>query len=792
MRRPPSPPTRTPAGELLATTVTLATLAGGVRLFDGTSFLAPVLGTALLAHLLVALMRRAGRGVAFSALVSGVGVAGLQLWVHYPHTTSYGLPRRATAQAFASDVGGIWELLRTSEVPLGEDTGLTVVAAAIAWLLALLSDWAAFRVGARGEALAPAAILLGLVAAFGTSGGTILYPTVIVACAVAFALAHAAARAAARPAFSASGDRRARLPRGLVTGALAVGAGALITSALLPSLSDGPLRTLLDPSTPPADSDRKVVLSPLVAVPGQLLQNPELELFTVRSTGRSYWRMTALGDFDGVVWSLDESTGAAGESLPRRAATSGPVSEIAQSYRIGALAAVWLPAAYQPVAFEPVGTPFEASFEPNSSTLLVGSGRTDSDGLSYAVQSELPRFDRSFLASLRNDPADVPPGFVDLPANLSPSLAEAAAAVTVGHQGPYEQALALQEWLREGFEYDLDVSPGHSVSRLEAFLFDERRGYCEQFAGAFATLARTLGLPARVAVGFTPGVALEVDATGRTLYSVRGQHAHAWPEVYISGAGWVAFEPTPGRGAPGAESYTFVPEQQDSPLDPPEVPVPEQPPTASGPDAGGTSPAPPAPADGGEVPDPGGLSAARAAGLAGLALAAAVAAGGLYAVATAGLGSLQRRRRRRWAAGDAGRGAVVAWEEVIDLLRPRRIRPHRSETPLEVAQRAAHLLGAAPEPWRRLAYCVSVAAFAGGPLPVELTQQVTTAASVITADLRESKTAAQRLRGAVDPRPWGLLVRARRRRGGIALAPRPGGSRRRSRVIGLSRLAGRG
>ena len=155
----------------------------------------------------------------------------------------------------------------------------------------------------------------------------------------------------------------------------------------------------------------------------------------------------------------------------------------------------------------------------------------------------------------------------------------------------------------------------------------------------------------------------------------------------------------------------------------------------------------------------------RAAVLAGLALAAAVAAALLYAAATAGLRSLQRRSRRRWAAGDAGRGAVVAWEEVIDLLRPRRIGPHRSETPLETAQRAARLLGSAPEPWRRLAFCVSVAAFAGGPMPAELRQQVTAAASVITADLRESRTAAQRLRGAVDPLPWRLLLRARRHRG---------------------------
>lgn len=764
MRRSASPSSGAPAGELLATAVTLTTLAGGVRLLDGTSFLAPVLGAALLAHLLVVLMRRAGRGVALGAAVSLVGVAGLQVWVHYPQTTSYGVPRRATFEAMGADLGGIWQLLQSSRVPLSEDTGLLVAAAAVAWLLALLSDWAAFRVGARGEALAPAAILLALVATFGTADGRILYPTVSVACAVAFALAHAAARSRARPVVGAPPERRIRLPRGLVAGALAVGAGALVTTALLPTLDDGPLRKLLDPPAPATDGGRKVVLSPLVAVPGRLLQNPDLELFVVRSSGRSYWRLTALGDFDGVVWSLDESTGAAGGSLPTLAATSGPVSELTQNYRIRALAAVWLPAAYQPVAFDPLGAAFEASFEPVSSTLLVGSGRADSDGLSYTVQSAVPHFEGAFLGSLRNDPEDVPAGFVDLPADLDPSLGEVALEVAGGHDGPYQQALALQDWLREEFDYDLDVAPGHSSDRLEAFLFRERRGYCEQFAGAFATLARTLGLPTRVAVGFTPGVAGETDATGRTIYSVRGQHAHAWPEVYISGAGWVAFEPTPGRGAPGAESYTLVPEQQDAPLESP-APAPPDPP-APGPDPDTPAPAAPAPPSGDELAsEGGGAGTARILAAVGLALAAAGGAAGLYAAATAGLRSLQRRRRVRWAGADAGRGAIVAWEEILDLLRPRRIRPQLSETPLEVAQRASRLLGSAPEPWRRLAFCVSVAAFAGGPMPAELQRQVATASSSISADLRRTRTAAQRLRGVVDPRPWELLVGALGRRG---------------------------
>ena len=81
----------------------------------------------------------------------------------------------------------------------------------------------------------------------------------------------------------------------------------------------------------------------------------------------------------------------------------------------------------------------------------------------------------------------------------------------------------------------------------------QRRGYCEQFAGTFAAFARVLGLPSRVAVGFTPG---ELRDDGR--YYVQDKHAHAWPEIYFDGLGWVPFEPTPARGNPAAVQYTGV------------------------------------------------------------------------------------------------------------------------------------------------------------------------------------------------------------------------------------------
>ncbi len=93
---------------------------------------------------------------------------------------------------------------------------------------------------------------------------------------------------------------------------------------------------------------------------------------------------------------------------------------------------------------------------------------------------------------------------------------------------------------------------GHSNDAMINFL-SIKKGYCEQFSGTFAAMARSVGLPTRLVVGFTQG---QLRADG--LYHVAGRHAHAWDEVWFDGYGWVSFDPTPGRGAPGAEQHTGV------------------------------------------------------------------------------------------------------------------------------------------------------------------------------------------------------------------------------------------
>src|SRR5205807_8236081 len=121
----------------------------------------------------------------------------------------------------------------------------------------------------------------------------------------------------------------------------------------------------------------------------------------------------------------------------------------------------------------------------------------------------------------------------------------------------------------------------HGDDALQRFLFVTKRGYCEQFAGSFAAMARAINLPSRVAVGFTPGQQVAGDS-----YRVLNRHAHAWPEVYLSGYGWVAFEPTPGRGSADDQSYTGVAPMAPEAATATPVPSPQATPTTAAAGAG--------------------------------------------------------------------------------------------------------------------------------------------------------------------------------------------------------------
>jgi transglutaminase-like putative cysteine protease len=149
-------------------------------------------------------------------------------------------------------------------------------------------------------------------------------------------------------------------------------------------------------------------------------------------------------------------------------------------------------------------------------------------------------------AQLRAAPAETPnwlaERYLQLP-SMPPGVAELSQEITAAAETPYDKARAIEAYLRR-LPYDLDVPmPPADRDVVDYFLFDLRRGYCDYFATAMAVMARTVGLPARLATGYTMG---RYDY-GQGRYVVSGLNAHAWVEVHFPGYGWIEFEPTPAR-----------------------------------------------------------------------------------------------------------------------------------------------------------------------------------------------------------------------------------------------------
>lgn len=143
-------------------------------------------------------------------------------------------------------------------------------------------------------------------------------------------------------------------------------------------------------------------------------------------------------------------------------------------------------------------------------------------------------------------PPEIRERYLQLPRSLPERVRALAREITAGATNPYDQALAIQAYLRD-IEYDQYIDPppaGRDV--VDWFLFENRRGYCDYYASAMAVLCRALGIPARIAQGYSPG---EYDSSLHR-YVVRQLDAHAWPLLYFPGYGWIKFEPTSSEPAP--------------------------------------------------------------------------------------------------------------------------------------------------------------------------------------------------------------------------------------------------
>lgn len=539
--------------------VTVAAIVGMHRLFQDGSYRGPLVFQALAAHTTMAVLRRARFRLLPAALVAVAVGAVIIACSQYLSTTWLVIPSPETFSLIGSDMNDAWSVFRQQRAPAPVEPGFVVATSVTIWVIAFVADWGAFRTGVSFEALLPPATLFLFASVLGAEGQRNLSAAFFVATAMLFLLLHRTWRQEDSASWAALHQQRGRWS--LVSTGTVLGAGAVIIGACagpsLPGANDDPIFPWRDIGN---EQKQRVVLSPLVDIRSRLVSQSELEVFQVETSDKEgyYWRLTALDDFDGTIWKSTYDTKAADGELPRTVPEGVEAVTVTQKFQIVALEQIWLPSLYAPQAVA-LDDGSSVKYDRASGTLIVPRERLTSDGMTYTVESTAPVFG-DVLRTAGTPPKELQEHYTDLPEDFSEEIKAYARDLTFDAPTQFDKAMALQTHLRT-FEYTTQIQQGHGKNAMERFLLDTengRKGYCEQFAASFAAMARSLDIPARVAVGFTRG---DEDSRTKGLYHVRGRNAHAWPEVYFEGAGWVKFEPTPGRG-PGDADYLGIPEEQ--------------------------------------------------------------------------------------------------------------------------------------------------------------------------------------------------------------------------------------
>ncbi|HEX4820054.1 MAG TPA: transglutaminaseTgpA domain-containing protein [Acidimicrobiales bacterium] len=741
-----------PFAEGALVVLSLAVVLSFARLFNDGSFFPKLAAFALVAHGTAIVARRLGWSLPASAALSllALGITiGLAL---YPDTTILGLPTADTLSAARADFADVWTQFQSVQAPTDVTTAFLLAAGLALWWSAFVADWAAFRVWVPFESVIPAGTVFVFASLFAAKQSQVALTGLFVLASMAFLLIHRVTRQQTNAGWVTSDVQRGTNSLLRVGGVLAL-LSVLAAMLIGPNLPQAHSAAIVTWRGNGGGPNSRTTVSPLVDIGHRLVDQSNSELFRVKSNVRSYWRMTALDEFDGQIWKSDGSYESADGRLPKGVSSSAPNELATQSYDIIALDTIWLPAAFVPRSIDDQST--DVRYEPGTSTLIVGTSVTNANTAKYTVQSELPVFDPAQLETAPPEiPDDIRSKDMQLPNDFSPRVAAEAQRAIGSATTVYDKALALQNYFRDNFTYDLNVGPGHGESAIERFLFDTKRGYCEQFAGTYAAMARSLGIPARVAVGFTPG---DQDSQDPTVYHVKGLHAHAWPEVYIGGQGWVLFEPTPTRGAPNAQQYTHVAEEQAADSGGESTTLV---PTSAAPTASTTNPLATAttkPFD--EVNAGTGLtgkhepsfwSTSRFGGRALLVLAILPLLALLYAAGVLAWHALYRARRRR-AAVNSDEQVRLAWQESVEALGLLGVTPSRAETPLEFGARASGAAGV--DGFAELAGLLVRSSYSADGAGDEDAERASELREHVTSSVRERSARSARVRSALDPRP---------------------------------------
>ncbi len=665
------------------------------------------------------------------ALLNLGAFAVVALRIATPDTLLVILPTPASLTEIGRQFDQAMVIIRNGIEPVIPVSGLVVIIAGVMWAVGALAAYGLMR-SRPVFAVVPGLVLALQFATMDRSPTELLRIVVFVLLLAGTALAVTADERRNGP-----GTMAARSGRSTRSSIVGPAAAAAVTVAVLGSV----LSVSALANTVPYDGMMQwrastgltgefyggVSYNPFVGIQQSLVTQTDVPLFFAQVEGDLepedvYFRLLTMDTYQGGQFFADDPDVEPIENDAWEAAESaftGPTADITTTIVIDRLVMDWLPAAYTPTGVEGDDSFTSAvRIRQDDGSIILDGGITYPD-LLYAVTSEVPLPDVDLLATgsdgalsplfaaaaaddapvpepvaldgdidVRETPPDVE-RYLQLPETLDTGIAALAREKTANLDTPFEMGMALEQWFRSSdFQYTTDITPGHGATDLAEWLLDEyadtpfhRAGYCENFATSMAVMARTLDIPSRVVLGFTPGEA----TTGDNVVVVRDRNAHAWVELWMPTQGWVRFDPTPrpDRINPAttgdvAEELGFDPVAYFSDIPDPVFNQPDRPPSDFDPGA--------IPDDQLEF-DPSRLIGVGTGG--GFSLPGwlqPVVATALLAALLLGLLPVLKlwRRRRRMARLERG-DITAAWEEIVAQLDDYGRQPDPTLTPDEMA-----------------------------------------------------------------------------------------------------------
>ncbi len=265
-----------------------------------------------------------------------------------------------------------------------------------------------------------------------------------------------------------------------------------------------------------------------------------------RPTGvRFYWRARSFDYYDGSQWTTTETTSSTipANEWPFRYPNFSALTEVTINVtpNVNTMRNIYT-----------AGVPLQISRQADVLSDTYSDGTSDvvalianpplHGGETFQVRSwvSTPTI-LDLKDSATNYPDYIKKLYLELPPNLSTRVTDLAKQITAGLSNPYDQTEAITDWLRKNIAYQIQIPPvPNNRDILDWFLFDLKQGYCNYYATAEVIMLRSLGIPARLAVGYAEGE----TQPGTNAFTVQRKDSHAWPEVYFSGYGWIEFEPT--------------------------------------------------------------------------------------------------------------------------------------------------------------------------------------------------------------------------------------------------------